>query len=325
MVGFMKFFQKVLLLLFFSSVWGEGLLIKKSGVLEGILSAKGEAWIDVREDGGLLDRYLAPWSGESPARGGGFDLKILGEFKELIVGNRVYLDWFWDGHLRVRKVREIKPTKKAGFFTGMLINKGDNWIEVEGTDNPTPWRFYARWVGGLPEEGGGYHSRTLEFFEDFEISNQVRFYWTYDHRPRIERFIEQEDDTFIPFYYGKTVPGSTNEIPPVISPVSPVVNPFDQVSPKVPVNPFDQLPAGKLNEVLPSPSANPFEQLPPAVPGNPFEAASVQGGNPFDSAPQSNPMPSDANPFDSPPQAKEANPFEDIPLPGNPFDTIPKQ
>lgn len=325
MVGFMKFFQIVLLLLFSSSLGGEGLLIKKSGVLEGILSAKGEAWIDVREDGGLLDRYLAPWSGESPARGGGFDSKTLGEFKELIVGNRVYLDWFWDGHLRVRKVREIKPSKKAGFFTGMLINKGDQWIEVEGTDNPTPWRFYARWVGGLPEEGGRYHSRTLEFFENFEISNQVRFYWTYDHRPRIERFIEQEDDTFIPFYYGKTVPGSTNETSPVIPPVSPVVNPFDQVSPTAPVNPFDQLPAGTPNQSLPSPSANPFDQAPPAVPGNPFEAASAPGGNPFDSAPPSNPMPGDANPFDSPPQAKEVNPFEDVPLPGNPFDTIPQQ
>ena len=319
----MKFFQMVFLLLFSSAVWGEGLLIKKSGVLEGILSAKGEAWIDVREDGGLLERYLAPWSGESPARGGGFDLKTLGKFKELIVGNRVYLDWFWDGHLRVRKVREIRPSKKAGFFTGMLINKGDKWIEVEGTDNATPWRFYARWVGGLPEDGGRYHSRTLEFFENFEISNQVRFYWTYDHRPRIERFIEQEDDTFIPFYYGKTVPGSTNEIPPV----SPVVNPFDQVSPAPPVNPFDQLPAGKPNQAPPSPSANPFEQLPQAVPGNPFDAVPAPVGNPFDSAPPVNPMPKDANPFDSAPtpQAKEMNPFEDVPLPGNPFDTIPQE
>jgi hypothetical protein len=36
-------------------------------------------------------------------------------------------------------------------------------------------------------------------------------------------------------------------------------------------------------------------------------------------------MPGDANPFDSAPQAKEVNPFEDVPLPGNPFDTIPQQ
>ena len=38
---------------------------------------------------GLLERYLAPWQGGSPARGGGFDLKTLGVFKELVVGNRV--------------------------------------------------------------------------------------------------------------------------------------------------------------------------------------------------------------------------------------------
>lgn len=319
MVGYMKFFQIVLFLLFYSPLWGQGLLIKKSGVLEGILSAKSEAWIDVREDGGLLDRYLAPWSGESPARGGGFDSKTLGQFTELIVGNRVYLDWFWDGHLRVRKVREIKPSKKAGFFTGMLINKGDKWIEVEGIDNATPWRFYARWVGGLPEEGGRYHPRTLEFFETFEISNQVRFYWTYDHRPRIERFIEQEDDTFIPFFYGKSVPPAND--PP---PVSPMVNPFDQISPTTSVNPFDQLPAGNTKQTAPSTTSNPFEQLPLTVPVNPFDAIPDKGGNPFDATPQV-PKPQEDNPFEAAPKIKEANPFEDVPLPGNPFDTIPKE
>ena len=64
-------------------------MIKKAGNLKGILNAKGDAWIEVKEDQGLLERYLAPWQGGSPARGGGFDLKTLGVFKELVVGNRV--------------------------------------------------------------------------------------------------------------------------------------------------------------------------------------------------------------------------------------------
>ena len=48
-------------------------MIKKAGNLKGILNAKGDAWIEVKEDQGLLERYLAPWQGGSPARGGGFD------------------------------------------------------------------------------------------------------------------------------------------------------------------------------------------------------------------------------------------------------------
>ena len=56
-----------------------------------------------------------------------------------------------------------------------------------------------------PEDGGSYKPSTIEYFNNFEINDIVRFHWTYDHRPRINRFIEQEDDSFIPFYKGSPV------------------------------------------------------------------------------------------------------------------------
>ena len=305
------------------SLWGGNLLIKKSGELRGILTAKGEAWIEVKEDNGLLERYLAPWLGGSPARGGGFDLNMLEIFKDLIVGNRVYLNWFWDGHLRVLKVKNLKPLKKSGFFHGTLINKGDKWIDVEDIENNTPWRFYAKWVGGLPEHGGSYHSETLEFFEVFEVSTPVHFIWSYDHRPRIDRFIEQEEDVFVPFYIGKPPLGS----PSKIQSIRPILNPLNSVSPSPTVNPFDQLP-----------STNPFDQAPKLIPVNPFEVTPPPTQNPFESASPKASSPFEAvgkkeqesqafpksNPFEQVPKPKqEGNPFENLPLPGNPFEATP--
>ena len=319
------------------SLWGDELLIIKSGYLEGILAAKGDAWIEVKEGNRLAERYLAPWHGGSPARGGGFDLKMLQVFQDLIVGNRVYLDWFWDGHLRARKVKHIKPFKRSGIFNGTLIGKGDKWIDVKNEDSQILWRFYAKWLGGLPDEGGGYHPKTLEFFDNFELSDPVRFKWSYDYRPRIDRFIEQEDDdVFVPFYEGKTIPiGSTQ-----FQPASPVRNPFDQVDPASGTNPFDQLPArNPFDQIVPASTNNPFDQLPKPTPINPFEASPNSGVNPFDSTSpkagnpfegvdkqKGNTQPSEKNnPFDNAPKPKdgEVNPFDNVPLPGNPFDVVP--
>ena len=305
-------------------------MIKKAGNLKGILNAKGDAWIEVKEDQGLLERYLAPWQGGSPARGGGFDLKTLGVFKELVVGNRVRLDWFWDGHLRVRSIKIINPFKRNGVMNGILVQKGDRWIDVESEDSFLPWRFYPKWVGGMPESGGGYNPTTLAFFDKFDVNEPVRIVWSYDHRPRIERFIEQEiEDVFVPFYEGKTIPvGVINS-----QSVRPSVNPFDQAVPAPQANPFDQaVPAPQANpfdQAVPAPQANPFDQVPNSSPFNPFDSPSLPSSNPFDETGNSKQQPKSPlsnNPFDNvpAPAGKQSNPFENVPLPGNPFDALPK-
>jgi hypothetical protein len=294
------------------SLWGENLWIQKSGDLNGILISKGEAWVEVKEDSLSVERYLAPWVGQSPSRGGGFEPKLLANIQDLVVGNRVKMTWFWDGHLRVGEIKHLKPKKKSGIFNGILIQKGDKWIDVENEGSDERWRFYAQWVGGLPEDGGSYNPKTLEYFNNFNELDSVRFVWSYDHRPRIERFVEQPKDNFIPFYEGKPVPGSplldqpADDITSPLDQVKPISNPFDQVTP---VNPFDQIPA-----------TNP----------NPFDSLTPTNDNPFDSinksVPENKVNPS-VNPFDSLPQEKTedtGNPFDDVPLPGNPFDSVKK-
>ena len=305
-----------------------GQWIKKSGELNGILVSKGKAWVEVKEDELSVSRYLAPWIGESPSRGGGFDSKLLGTIDKLIVGNRVVMSWFWDGHLRVEKIKHLKPSKKSGVFFGTLLQKGDKWIDVKSEKNEKPWRFYAQWVGGLPEDGGSYKPSTIEYFNNFEINDIVRFHWTYDHRPRINRFIEQEDDTFIPFYKGSPVSDakisteSTESISDPFDSVQPSTNPFDQIPVK---SPFDQVaPLNPFDQIAP---VNPFEES-PDINQNPFDSIpKSEENNPFDELNNTKPPKIDSpnfNPFESPPEEQKVgdNPFENVPLPGNPFDAV---
>lgn len=309
-------------LFFYLSMFGEGFVLKKEGQLNGILSSKGEAWVEIIEDNGLLNRYLAPWHGGSPSRGGGFHSKTIDTFNDLVVGNRVKLDWFWDGHLRVKKVSQIKPFKRAGIFNGILIKKGDKWIDVANEKSLIRWRFYARWKGGRPESGGEYNPETLEFFDNFKIDDQISFAWSYDFRPRIDRFILQEkQEVFVPFYEGKSIPGSQS----ILNTLPTATNPFDQVKPSL--SPFEQVPTLNPFEQG-SPTSNPFDQANP-TPVNPFETETPNSNNPFDTIDGKGDVisaPIEVNPFDSLPDTKpvEENPFKEIPLPGNPFEAIPK-
>ena len=318
-------FQKIILIFAFfaCSLFGSQFPIKKSGDLLGILTSKGQAWIEVKEDDGFNYRYLAPWRGGSPTNGGGFDPKMIGRIGDLVVGNRVSLSWYWDGHLRVHKVKVIKPLLKNGVFAGYLLEKGDNWFDARTESGKTPWRFYARWVGGMPEDGGGYDTEKIGFLDDANPNLPIRFSWSYDFRPRIDEFIDEGEDeeAFVPFYEGKKLLRPSYLKNP--SPSAPNFNPFDQAKPGG--NPFDS--------VNPPPASNPFDQAKPGgnpfdsvnpPPSNPFDQAQP-GGNPFDAVEKPEQKPIPANPFDSaPPSEPPANPFDNVDLPGNPFDTLEK-
>ena len=296
--GFRNMQDKCLLFLITCSCmsFGSDFPIQKSGEVFGILASKGTAWIEVKEDDGFTHRYLSPWQGGSPTNGGGFDPKIIEKIGGLVVGNRIWFSWYWDGHLRVNKIRMIRPRKQNGVFAGYLLEKGENWFDARTEGGKIPWRFYVRWRGGLPENGGGYDTERLNFLNDFDPNLPIRFSWSYELRPRFDNWIEEEEeDEFVPFYQGQSLRQSTDL--PV--PQSPRLNPFDQ-APRP--NPFDQ-----------APRPNPFDSVTPPA-------------NPFDQPPRPNPASSvtlPTNPFDSAPKPPQ-NPFEQTPLPGNPFETLEK-
>ena len=327
-VGLRNMQGKFILLLIACSCmsFGSDFPIQKSGEVFGILASKGTAWIEVKEDDGFTHRYLSPWQGGSPTNGGGFDPKIIEKIGGLVVGNRIWFTWYWDGHLRVNKIRMIRPRKQNGVFAGYLLEKGENWFDARTEGGKIPWRFYVRWRGGLPENGGGYDTERLNFLNDVDPNLPIRFSWSYEFRPRFDKWIEEEEEEeFVPFYHGRSLRQPTDlpvPQPPRLNPFdqAPRPNPFDSVNP--PANPFDQAPQPNPFDSV-TPPANPFDQAPQP---NPADSVNPPA-NPFDQAPQPNPVDSvtpPANPFDSSPKPPQ-NPFEQTPLPGNPFETLEKE
>ena len=276
----------------------EGFILR-SGKLEGILTSKSVAWVEVKADDSYAKRYLAPWRGGSPARGGGFDADTLDMFNETAVGNRVRLEWFWDGHLRVKSLKTLRPMMSSGTAAGLVVEVGDKWMDVL-RPNGERERYYARWVGGLVADGGGYHGPTLDYLQTLEIETQVEFTWTYDARPRILRVremneTEPKEEKRLSFEGFEPIRRS-----PSPSAAKPAVNPFDLVPagpiplpPTAPVNPFDLAPN---SPAVPPENPNPFDQAPPP-PSEP------PPGNPFDLAP---PVPTPANPFDAVPAPNDS-------------------
>jgi len=272
-------------LLFFGALLIGEEPILKSGIINGILAAKGNAWVEVKNDQGYSHRYLAKWIGGGPSSGGGFDSKDLKMITNLVVGNRVRLHWFWENHLRIDRLRVISPPQSGGIFKGYVLETSDRWIDVQSSRESVPWRFYLPWSGGYPRNGGGYDKKLLDELNQRIATDPVRFRWVYDQRSRIVELYERGEDQFVPFYVGKK---DTYRRP------RPAIDKKDEQATPDGTNPFEQA----------TPAGNPFEQATPA--GNPFEQA-TPAGNPFEKATPA------GNPFE---QATPAgNPFEGMPLP----------
>ncbi len=86
----------------------------KSGKTIGVLTAKGEKFIEVKAAGEEKGRKFVPrWIGGAPAQGGGLDKAMLKTFSELKVGSRLEVEWTFDERLRAVKITVLqKPEKK---------------------------------------------------------------------------------------------------------------------------------------------------------------------------------------------------------------------
>ena len=89
---------------------------KRGGTVTGVVSAKGDNWIEVKGDGEEKGRkYVPHWRGGNPADGGGPDKKMLAEIKAVPVKSRVRLEWTFEERPRVEKIEVLKkpePEKK---------------------------------------------------------------------------------------------------------------------------------------------------------------------------------------------------------------------
>src|SRR4051794_31716973 len=81
---------------------------KKSGTVAGVLTAKGDNWIEVKADGEeKARRYVPNWVGGAPKDGGGPDKKMVQAIRDLNVGSRVRVDWEFQERPRVIKVEVL--------------------------------------------------------------------------------------------------------------------------------------------------------------------------------------------------------------------------
>jgi hypothetical protein len=88
----------------------------RKGTVTGLVTAKGDNWIEVKADGEEKGRrYVPHWKGGLPANGGGPDKEMVAELKKIEVGSRVKLEWVFEERPRVEKIEVLKkptPDKK---------------------------------------------------------------------------------------------------------------------------------------------------------------------------------------------------------------------
>jgi hypothetical protein len=85
----------------------------KKGTVTGIVTAKGDNWIEVKADGEEKPRrYMANWKGGLPKDGGGPDKDVVAKIKETPVKARVRIEWSFHERPRVEKIEVLKAEKE---------------------------------------------------------------------------------------------------------------------------------------------------------------------------------------------------------------------
>lgn len=83
----------------------------RKGTVSGVITAKGENWIELKADGEeKARRYLPLWRGGLPADGGGLDKEMVAKIKGTPLNTRVQLEWEYDERPRVVKITNLKKT-----------------------------------------------------------------------------------------------------------------------------------------------------------------------------------------------------------------------
>ncbi len=87
----------------------------RKGTVTGLVTSKGDNWIEVKADGEEKGRkYFPHWVGGNPAQGGGPDKKMIAEIKKTPLKSRVSLEWLFEERPRVEKIELLSKPKTNG-------------------------------------------------------------------------------------------------------------------------------------------------------------------------------------------------------------------
>ena len=85
----------------------------RKGTVTGVVSAKGDNWIEVKADGEEKARkYVPHWKGGLPKDGGGPDKTMVAKIKETPLNSRVKIDWEFEERARVVKIEVLKKPEE---------------------------------------------------------------------------------------------------------------------------------------------------------------------------------------------------------------------
>jgi hypothetical protein len=85
----------------------------RKGTVTGVVTAKGDNWIEVKADGEeKARRYVPHWKGGAPAAGGGPDKEMVAEIKKVPLNSRVELKWVFEERPRVEKLTILKKPEE---------------------------------------------------------------------------------------------------------------------------------------------------------------------------------------------------------------------
>ena len=170
----------------------------RKGKIIGILTQKGDNFIEVKADGEEKGRrYVPQWVGGNPDKGGGPDKAIVKIFRELKVGSRIEVDWVFEERLRALHVKVLRAAEggdkkdapkeevKTGRTTGVLVAKGDKFIEVKGDGEEKARKYYAHYLQGPPP---GFDPKILHQFDKLHLESRLLLEWIpTNHGPQVVR------------------------------------------------------------------------------------------------------------------------------------------
>ncbi len=82
------------------------------------------------------------------------------------------------------KKEKKEKKKKTGKVIGIITAKGKNHIEVKGFGEVKGRKYFPRWTGGLPKDGGGFDKKILATFRKLKVGDRIRLTWEFEERPR---------------------------------------------------------------------------------------------------------------------------------------------
>lgn len=171
----------------------------RKGTVTGVVSAKGDNWIEVKADGEeKARRYVPHWRGGAPAAGGGPDKDMLAKIKETPLNSRVKIDWEFEERFRVVKIDVVKKPdggkdepkeKRSGTIAGEIKAKKEQnnnvTIEVLAPGEEKARAYFVQWdpkiKGPIPE--------VLKAVKAANVGDKVIFDWeATNHGPAIVKF-----------------------------------------------------------------------------------------------------------------------------------------